>query len=86
MKEIRNKTFKNETVVLDGKKFIDCSFQDCELVYSGGLTAWTGTKFQKCRLHLRGAAEYTRQVFQMCGMLNERAALIALVDLSKKPN
>jgi hypothetical protein len=32
----RKKTFKNETVELDGNEFIDCKFQGCQLVYSGG--------------------------------------------------
>ena len=36
MKEIRNKTFKNETVELDGFAFYDCIFDGSHLIFRGG--------------------------------------------------
>jgi len=30
------KTFKNETVQIDGRRFENCKFIDCTIVYSGG--------------------------------------------------
>lgn len=35
MKEIRNKTFKNETVELDGFAFYDCIFDGAHLIFRG---------------------------------------------------
>ena len=35
MEEIRNKTFKNETVELDGFAFFDCIFDDAHLIFRG---------------------------------------------------
>lgn len=35
--EIRFKKFKGERVVLDDKSFRDCTFKECELIYSGGV-------------------------------------------------
>ena len=35
MKEIRNKTFKNETVELDGFAFYSCTFDGSHLIFRG---------------------------------------------------
>src|SRR5215469_6364838 len=35
LKEIRGKTFKNETVQLDGNAFIDCTFDNVTLRFEG---------------------------------------------------
>jgi len=35
LKEIREKTFKNETVELDGNAFIDCTFDNVTLKFDG---------------------------------------------------
>ncbi len=35
MKEIRNKTFKNETVELDGFAFLSCTFDGSHLIFRG---------------------------------------------------
>jgi hypothetical protein len=32
----QNKTFKDQSVELDGNEFVGCTFQRCQLVYSGG--------------------------------------------------
>ena len=31
-----DKTYRNERVELDGGSFVNCSFEECEMVYSGG--------------------------------------------------
>ena len=31
-----SRTFQNETVKLDGNKFVDCQFNDCVILYAGG--------------------------------------------------
>ena len=36
LEHVRDKTFKNETVEIDGKRFTNCHFDGCELKYSGG--------------------------------------------------
>jgi len=42
-----NKTFKDETVELDGNQYVDCSFQGCKLVYNGGgIPHFEGVKFE----------------------------------------
>ena len=33
---ISNQTFQRQKVTLDGKRFENCKFIDCELVYCGG--------------------------------------------------
>jgi hypothetical protein len=38
LEHVRDKTFKNETIELDGKRFTNCTFDSCTLKYSGGDT------------------------------------------------
>jgi len=38
LEHVRDKTFTNETVELDGKRFTNCVFDGCFLKYSGGDT------------------------------------------------
>jgi hypothetical protein len=35
MEEVKNKVYRQQTVGLDGKLFLDCSFEDCLLCYGG---------------------------------------------------
>jgi len=32
----RGTTYKNQTIQMDGKRFEDCRFENCTLIYSGG--------------------------------------------------
>mgnify|MGYP006279649551 CR=1 FL=1 len=34
--EVSGQSFSSERVVLDGKHFVDCTFESCTLVYKGG--------------------------------------------------
>lgn len=36
LEHVRDRTFRNETVEIDGKRFTNCSFDGCVLKYSGG--------------------------------------------------
>jgi len=35
LKQIRNRTFRNETVEIDGREFIDCTFDNVQFRYDG---------------------------------------------------
>lgn len=59
---IERSTFKNVREVLDGKQYISCVFENCELVFAAtapvGLTNCT---FKDVRWTLEGAAALTMQ-------------------------
>lgn len=42
---VENQTFRAETVALDDKHFINCTFENCVLTYDGGYFAWNNTRF-----------------------------------------
>lgn len=67
MDEIKNKIFRSETVRLDGKLFLDCSFEDCVLTFGGDRCEWENTTFSGCRVVLDGPANNTVQVLQGLG-------------------
>lgn len=47
---------KDKKIVLDGKLFVDCWFEDCTLLYAGGEYAWHDTKFVRCKIDFMGPA------------------------------
>jgi hypothetical protein len=67
MDRIEHKTFTSEIVRLDGKLFVNCSFEDCVLDFGGGLCEWEETRFANCRIRLDGAASDTALVLQALG-------------------
>jgi hypothetical protein len=67
VEEIKGKVYRQETVRLDGKLFMDCSFEDCLLCYGGERCEWENTRFSNCRVVLDGLANNTVQVLQGFG-------------------
>ncbi|MFN0198296.1 MAG: HNH endonuclease [Planctomycetaceae bacterium] len=48
-KEFDLETFKKQSIVVDGKKFTNCTFEQCRLVYKGGeLPAFSGCNLPSC--------------------------------------
>ncbi len=44
LEKIVGKRFTNRTVVLDGKEFVNCIFENCTIEWRGGTTSYTGLK------------------------------------------
>jgi hypothetical protein len=65
---IRDKTFRQETIRLDGNLYINCSFEYCVLLSGGDLCEWENTSFHNCRVILNGAANNTTQVLKALGV------------------
>jgi hypothetical protein len=58
------KTFKGETVTLDGNTFHQCTFENCELIYKGGKPpAMSGCSFNTPRFKFEGPAADTLAFF-----------------------
>lgn len=57
---VRDVTFRNEDVTVDGKRFEGCSFNNSSLVYSGGgLPSFANCEFNNVTLQFSGAASNT---------------------------
>jgi hypothetical protein len=67
MKIVEGRKEKNATIVLDGKSFIACSFENCTLVYHGGETAWVDTRIVACNVVLQGPASNTANALRGLG-------------------
>ena len=70
-------TFTNVIVELDDHEFIGCHFEDCELVYTGGLPpVLYGCSFIRPRWTFAGAAENTvrfmADLYGTCGEQGRR--------------
>jgi hypothetical protein len=68
MEIIENRTFRKETVNLDGKHFVRCIFEGCLLLYSGERCEWEETTFSSCQITLQGTASHVLQVLQALGV------------------
>ena len=52
LEPIFNKHFKNDTLVIDGKSYMGCTFENCKLSYDGG-------KFIIAESHKNGSVGFT---------------------------
>jgi hypothetical protein len=51
-------TFKKTVIFLDGSSFINCTFDDCELIYSGLMpVSLNGNTMKDCRWQFTGPAQ-----------------------------
>jgi hypothetical protein len=53
---VLGKNFERSSVVLDSRWFENCSFKDCEVFYSGGLTEARSCRFDNIRASQRGCS------------------------------
>jgi hypothetical protein len=60
METIKNATFINQMVLLDGKNFVGCLLANCTLVHAGGPYAHRDCEFRNCKGMLAGDALYTK--------------------------
>ena len=61
-----NKTFKKQQIVLDGGSFYNCTFDECELIYSGLMPVFmNGNTLKNCRWRFDGPAINTMAFLTM---------------------
>lgn len=69
MQTLENKVVSRETIFLDDKHFVNCSFTECTLVYAGGDVAFSGTtSITDCQFALTGPADRTAIFMGTFGM------------------
>lgn len=87
MKETRNRTIRNETIVLDNVAFRDCEFIDCQLEYSGGQFALDGVKLSgSCHFNFLDAAMRTIRFLQWAKVVNDDPAKWVILPDTPDPN
>ena len=69
MDNVVGKTFRDQTVVMDDKNYVQCTFQKCEIVYTGGDFSWVNSKFEDCKVTITGNAGKTLAFMQQFGIL-----------------
>lgn len=72
METVENQTFQNERVILDGRKFVHCTFTGCTLVYTGtDSLGLDGCTMNSCRWSFEGPAgntlEFMRAIYHHLG-------------------
>jgi len=78
----KSKTFRNETVTLDGHVYFECAFIDCQYLYSGGKFALTNCTISgTIALTLNGPAASTLDLMQLIASSEGgRAMMIGMLD------
>jgi hypothetical protein len=85
MEMVQNETFNRKTIVMDDKHFISCTAVECKLIYSGGESEATDSKFERCQVQLAGAAQRTAVLLTSIGVLPPPPGNPNLVLPSGKP-
>jgi hypothetical protein len=61
-----NKYFKGQQVAVDGYRFINCVFEDCELVINRGTFEFHNCKMQIKQFYFAEEAKKTIQLLMLC--------------------
>jgi hypothetical protein len=69
MQIVENEVISHKTIVLDDKHFVNCTYDQCTVVYNGGEYALTNTSFKNCPITLAGAAQRTAMLLTTMGVL-----------------
>jgi hypothetical protein len=69
MTRYEKESLEGTHVVLDDGVFIDCTFKNCSLEYSGGDTYVQNCRGENCQLVWRGAAQRTVTLLQGLGLI-----------------
>jgi hypothetical protein len=71
LEHVRDKVFLNERVEVDGKRFTNCTFNGCELIYAGGDVEFgPRCRVENCRPQFTGAARRTVLLLDSLGLLS----------------
>jgi hypothetical protein len=71
---VQNQTVRGAVVVLDGKYFISCRFEECNILHCGGDYGWVSTEWINCHLSVDGPAARTFNLLKIFGMLKQETA------------
>ena len=74
MQIVFNVSFHQETVVLDGKHFIDCTLEACELSYGGGAVIFERTRIEGCDYMFGGQARRTVELLTLMGLMSAQTS------------
>lgn len=69
MNRFESKVFESQHLVLDDGVFINCTFRNCSLEYSGGDVYVQNCQGEGCQLVWRGAAQHTVILLQALGLM-----------------
>lgn len=69
-------SFEGQHVVLDEGVFIDCTFKNCSLEYSGGDTYVQNCLGESCQFVWRDAAQRTVNLLQGLGLIAQSPATL----------
>jgi hypothetical protein len=87
MQVIENWTPKGITVYMDGKRYLNCIFTECKIVYGGGDVMWENTQFVNCQLVFDAAAQRTVAYLTNLGLLKPPAGIAPVSPpVSSVPN
>lgn len=69
MKTVEGRHENATVVILDECYFVDCVFDTCFVMYSGGDWGWKNTVFKDCAFQFQGSAMRTVQLLRQFGVL-----------------
>jgi hypothetical protein len=69
MEVIENQVLSGKTFTIDEKNFVNCHYDHCTLLYSGGETLMRDSRFDECPIQFTGPASRTVNLLMGFGIL-----------------
>lgn len=73
--------YSNITVVLDGRRYENCTFHRCTLVFQGGYFELDGNRITECAWKFEGAAAATIALLQDLYQTGARSTVEGVINL-----
>ena len=86
METVKDRTFADTRVLLDGRRFVDCTVQNCTLEFNGGPVEIEATRFVDCRFEFGGDAGLTVRFLECFGFFEGAAPEYGLGPVRTKPS
>lgn len=75
-----NKNFERKRVNVSRRSYINCTFEECEIVYKGGPVRLNGCTVTDCTFRFAGKAEDALVIFFMLGKIYPELARSTLIE------
>lgn len=82
MARFEDETFREQTILVDGNQYINCTFQSCQIMFGGyDPPAMPNAVFDSCQFGLTGRADLTKNWLRFISGAGGAALILEVLGL-----